>query len=192
MENISNTVGANELDIKMLEVRSGVYFLYNEDELVYIGQAQNIAARILQHICEGVKDFNRVRYDLVPIESLNVVETALIKSLKPRLNKSIGKNRDSEITKKSTITVCPYILPHHVKKDGTMNVKIRVSYKRRSFYIKTNFFVYREDVSNCRIINDNVLKDIDYIVKKYRDTAKYISLDCSFEFVKKRLLSIKI
>jgi hypothetical protein len=187
-------INAKEMDLKPLVVSSGVYFLYNNDELVYIGKAQNIAKRILEHIVEGTKPFNRVMYELVPVDSLSRVETILIKALKPPFNKS--QNNDIEhsnyIPSRSSVSIRPIAMEHHLKRDGTMNVKIRFTYKRRSFYVKTNFFVYQEDIDAGNIINPKVKKDIDVIISKYRNITKYISFDKSFEYVQNKILAANI
>lgn len=41
-------------------VRSGVYFLHYEGQVVYVGQAENMLRRIGQHLSEGVKLFDAV------------------------------------------------------------------------------------------------------------------------------------
>ena len=38
-------------------------------------------------------------------------------------------------------TVCVKILPHHLKGDGTYNVKIRITHKKVKRYIDTEHFV---------------------------------------------------
>ena len=67
------------LDIKNMEFGSGVYFLYNKGELVYIGKATNITRRIVDHVEEGTKEFDTVRYTKIPVDSITSVETELIK-----------------------------------------------------------------------------------------------------------------
>lgn len=37
---------------------SGIYFLFDADEIVYVGQAWNIENRIRSHVSEGVKVFD--------------------------------------------------------------------------------------------------------------------------------------
>lgn len=48
----------------MKVVEEGVYFLYDKDELVYIGQSDNLYRRIGQHIAERKKKFDR--FELYP------------------------------------------------------------------------------------------------------------------------------
>lgn len=63
----------------------GVYALFDGDELVYIGQAQNVAARIGQHF--GGKQFTAASYVTVPRDRLDSVERMLINVFLPRLNR---------------------------------------------------------------------------------------------------------
>jgi hypothetical protein len=67
---------------------SGVYFLCDGDEVVYVGQSSCISARLGTHIMEGVKKFDhdRVFFLPCPIESLNLIEQHYIETLKPKYN----------------------------------------------------------------------------------------------------------
>jgi len=193
METNSQNIGSCELDLDKLELRSGIYFLFNNDDLVYIGQASNITRRILEHITEGTKIFNKVRYNIVPCESLNDVETTLIRSLKPCYNVA-AKNGPIESLKpsrRSCVTMRPVALMHHMRrKTGTIPVRIRVCYQRRYIYIQTNLFAYPEDVDHGTVVNKDILKDLEPILKKCKDSIKYISSDKTFEYVRNKLLSI--
>ena len=71
-------------------VESGVYFLYNKDELVYIGQSDNLYRRIGQHIAEGVKTFDR--FELYPTKDCIRLEGFLIELFKPKYNVAMGKS----------------------------------------------------------------------------------------------------
>lgn len=64
---------------------SGVYFLLDGDEVVYVGQAVNVYSRIGQH-----KDKRFDRYAFVPcaVEVLDRLESLYIHCLRPRLNGS--------------------------------------------------------------------------------------------------------
>ena len=61
-----------------------VYFLVEEDKVVYIGQSTNPASRVAAH--ESTKIFDRVFVLPVPRSALNGVEGALIRLLQPKLN----------------------------------------------------------------------------------------------------------
>lgn len=62
----------------------GVYFLCQENQVVYVGQSNNPSARIAQH--QADKQFNRVF--MIPTNNLDVVETMYIKKFKPKYNKA--------------------------------------------------------------------------------------------------------
>lgn len=73
-------------------VTEGVYFLYDGDELVYIGESDNLYRRIGQHIAEGKKKFDRFSiYETIDRKRL---EGFLIDALKPKYNISRGANYD--------------------------------------------------------------------------------------------------
>jgi len=73
----------------------GVYFLCKNGEIVYIGQAINVAARITTHITEGLKDFDQIYYISCQRHRLNDLEMALIRMYKPKYNKvGTGKMTD--------------------------------------------------------------------------------------------------
>lgn len=185
----SDFCGDNLLDLAKLEMGSGVYFLYCKNELVYIGKATNITRRIIEHLEDDSKVFDSVRYTKIPIDSMTSVETALIKSLKPKYNNTC-KSDTSQYTSsvvKSRITITPVVLPHQLNKSGKYRVCIRVSYKRKSFYLKTNLIAFEEDVEKSRIINPKILKDAEKIIKPLYNAAKFIPYQMGFEYVKKKL-----
>ena len=70
---------------------TGIYYLYNKNILVYIGQAICCEKRLSQHL--GNKDFDE--YEIIEVEKkkLNEVEATEILKYKPKYNKSIPKNK---------------------------------------------------------------------------------------------------
>lgn len=66
----------------------GVYFLYDGDELVYIGTTDNLYRRIGEHIAEGEKVFDR--FEFYPTTDRIRLEGFLIKMFKPKYNLSMG------------------------------------------------------------------------------------------------------
>ena len=72
----------------MKVVREGVYFLYDKDELVYIGQSDNLYRRIGQHIAEGKKKFDR--FELYPTGDRIRLEGFLISMFEPKYNIARG------------------------------------------------------------------------------------------------------
>lgn len=67
--------------------RSGIYFLWREGSVVYIGQSENMRQRIGQHLAEGAKDFDAV--SCVPCHSskLTPLERHFIQALAPEFNR---------------------------------------------------------------------------------------------------------
>jgi hypothetical protein len=57
-------------------------------------------------------------------------------------------------------TVREVILPHHLKEDGTWNVKIRVTHNRKSAYIDTQHFVSSKQLKKDRSIKDVFLLNL--------------------------------
>jgi hypothetical protein len=66
---------------------SGVYFLIAGPDVVYVGQAVNVYARIAQHMRDPGKMFDRALYMVVPESDLDGVEMSFIRALRPRLNR---------------------------------------------------------------------------------------------------------
>lgn len=77
----------------MQVLTEGVYFLYDGDELVYIGTTDNLYRRIGQHIAEGKKVFNR--FEVYPTKDRMRLEGFLIRALKPKYNVSLGADYKS-------------------------------------------------------------------------------------------------
>ena len=65
---------------------TGVYILIHNEEVVYVGQALNIYARIHTHIAEGKKIFNTVKYIECAKEELDVKEYFTIRRFLPKYN----------------------------------------------------------------------------------------------------------
>lgn len=61
----------------------GVYFLIQNEDIVYIGQSTNIFGRLASH---SDKQFTHVTALLVPREHLNFVESVYILAMRPKLN----------------------------------------------------------------------------------------------------------
>lgn len=65
------------------ETASGVYFLLQGNEVVYVGQSVNIYTRISGH---HIKNFDRFAFVLCSREMLDKLESLYIHCLRPRLN----------------------------------------------------------------------------------------------------------
>lgn len=67
----------------------GVYYLYRDAQIVYVGSSSNILRRVSQHVTDDTKDFDSFSYHDMSnhsqwdIESFEIIE---IKRLKPQLN----------------------------------------------------------------------------------------------------------
>jgi len=87
-KSISNVAGLTELTHMLYP--SGVYFLVQDDEVVYVGQSVNPLARISTHVKEKAGMFNKFYFLAVPKHMLDSVEGGFIKLLKPKLNGNPG------------------------------------------------------------------------------------------------------
>lgn len=74
----------------MKVIEEGVYFLYDGDELVYIGESDNVFRRIGQHIAEKQKTFDR--FEVYPTKERRRLEGFLIRAFSPKYNISAGMN----------------------------------------------------------------------------------------------------
>jgi hypothetical protein len=76
----------------------GVYFLIDNDEVVYVGQSVNIFSRISQHKID--KKFDRYAFIPCSKENLDKLESLYIHFLRPRLN---GKHKDNIVAAPLTL-----------------------------------------------------------------------------------------
>lgn len=65
---------------------SCIYFLCKNEKVVYVGQAENVHQRLVEHM--KTKDFDAVFYLRVPAHKMNKIELALISYLKPLYNRT--------------------------------------------------------------------------------------------------------
>ena len=67
----------------------GIYFLFDDDDLVYVGQSSgHILNRVTSHFLNNVK-FNSFTFIEYPPEVLNDMEVDYIIKLRPKYNKSL-------------------------------------------------------------------------------------------------------
>lgn len=64
-------------------VKSGVYLLINNDEVVYVGQTKSGLKRIMQH---SNKDFNKYSFIEIPPNELDYYEDIYIMKYQPKYN----------------------------------------------------------------------------------------------------------
>jgi excinuclease UvrABC nuclease subunit len=69
-----------------MKVYCGIYFLILDDKIVYVGQSNNIYNRLARHIHGKSKNFNQFSFIEVPLDQLNMVETAYIHHFRPKYN----------------------------------------------------------------------------------------------------------
>lgn len=66
--------------------RGYVYFLAKSDEVVYVGQACDLYARLRSHVKENVKDFDRVFFIECHPSRMDQMECHYIRKLRPKYN----------------------------------------------------------------------------------------------------------
>lgn len=66
---------------------SGIYFLYDKGEVVYVGQGRNVRARIGAHITECLKFFDAISFIACHRSELLDRERAFIRRLRPKYNR---------------------------------------------------------------------------------------------------------
>ncbi len=73
--------------------KAGLYFLYKEDILVYIGVSKNVYVRILEHSFEGIKSFDSIKVlmspEVVEHNVTEIMEVFLINKFTPKYNKLV-------------------------------------------------------------------------------------------------------
>ncbi|HCR1527294.1 GIY-YIG nuclease family protein [Morganella morganii] len=62
---------------------TGIYFLLDGDDVVYVGQSRNVYSRISSH---PAKNFNRYAFVPCAVEALDKLESLYIHLLRPKLN----------------------------------------------------------------------------------------------------------
>ena len=70
----------NELNV------SGVYFLWRNGIVVYVGQANHVRRRLGEHISEGAKEFDAISVIACPMQRADTLERRYIEWLVPRYN----------------------------------------------------------------------------------------------------------
>ena len=76
--------------------KSGIYFLYEKDIIVYIGKSKNIAQRLLDH--RVTKNYDKViTYNTKTEADMHSIENYLINIHKPKYNTD-GLSTDSQLT----------------------------------------------------------------------------------------------
>lgn len=79
-----------------LSVISGVYLLYNEKKIVYVGQSINIISRVLTHKYDKGKTFNR--FEIIETDDRIKLEKELINLILPKYNRQYNPSWIESIT----------------------------------------------------------------------------------------------
>lgn len=70
-------------------------------------------------------------------------------------------------------SISPVIVKHHIKKDGSVNVKIRITHQRKTRYLPTNEIAYKGDYTkDCTIKNLQILGRMAKLVEKIQGAIK--------------------
>lgn len=84
------------VDVRKVEkvfLKSGVYFLFKDKKVVYIGESHCVISRVSQHTQEGIKEFDEFR--LIYIEGerdREKEEKKMIRKFRPVYNYTFNKN----------------------------------------------------------------------------------------------------
>lgn len=84
-------------------VFSAIYLLYDNDEVVYVGQTTNGLKRLLQH---NDKFFNKYAFIETPVEELEYYEDYYIMKYKPKYNNNYNYYRMSVNSCYSRLRTC--------------------------------------------------------------------------------------
>lgn len=130
-----------ELDSKEL---TGIYFLKQKDQLVYIGQTTKGVSRILEH---KDKEFDKFYFIKCDKKDLNKIEGINILNYKPKLNRDIFCYKDKTINEISTIC---YRLTE--VRDLRLVKKIIKNLKCKTFIQNSIIYIDKDDVLS--IVNE--------------------------------------
>lgn len=73
----------------------GIYLLYKDDKVVYVGQSTNVNTRIKTHLSQGLKDFEKYIWFECEKDDLVKVEKEYINKFKPFYNGGISEGRSA-------------------------------------------------------------------------------------------------
>ena len=74
-------------------------------------------------------------------------------------------------------TITPVILEHHIKDDGSVNVKIRLTHNRRSKYLPTTEVAHKGDYTKELVIKNNAMRlRLSTLVEKIENAIKEVDL----------------
>jgi len=126
--------------LQKIKNKKGIYLLYKNEELVYIGISSDIYSRVLEHIAENKKDFDSVK-NICSQDNLDneFFEVYYIDKMKPEYNKLNAGNFFNFF----------YSIPYSLKKscrDYDQYIKI---FKSADKYISSLDYIYiAKDIHN--------------------------------------------
>lgn len=147
-----------------------IYFLYQNDEIVYIGQSSNLCYRIGQHV-NSLKEFNNVKSYVYELPDILAEEQKLIQKYNPKYNK---KHRDD----------LPYLKEGFLYpdfKNNILSVKVSKEYMFDYKLIKHDNIIHY-DIVNTYKNNNEFVGHIRYdaIKNKWIGKISYSQLDIIF------------
>lgn len=102
LDELGNTIFNNKrmrIRIVAKDIHQGLYFLYQDNVLQYIGKSKHIQIRLVQHMTNShIKELDgKYQYKIIRVENevdLEILERIFIKLLKPKLNIEYSTDKD--------------------------------------------------------------------------------------------------
>jgi hypothetical protein len=85
---------SNSTEVVGRQHRPCIYFLINNDTIVYVGQSVHPNIRIATHVTQNLKEFNRYFILDVPCDTMNDIEAECIWKLAPIYNTTMPPNNN--------------------------------------------------------------------------------------------------
>ena len=87
------------------EGKAFVYFLIKDDEIVYVGQTVDFGQRLIQH---SNKDFDRYNLIMVDEDDVDIIESAYIHFINPKINADMSYHSSKFKTreKRAKYSIC--------------------------------------------------------------------------------------
>lgn len=75
--------------VESLQIVSGVYFLFDRGNIVYVGQSRDVFLRVRRHFVDPNKPFDSWAYLPIAPDELEMAERMYIDLFQPYLNKTV-------------------------------------------------------------------------------------------------------
>ncbi len=185
------------LEMKTLDykVLSGIYFLYQNETLNYIGKAINITNRVYQHLQANAIPFNNIKYvEIADLDKIIEYEKNLIIEFKPPYNKESNpdfirpkKPKIKDITKNVFLvkTKSQQVIPKKIVKPKTIKKIPQYTIYNLRNYLNTlndkNFYKFISGLNNneqsviiARIRDEATLQATGELMGFTRERARQI------------------